>query len=266
MNESFESENSRDESYEPESITPSKRHKTPAPEKESPPEKSSYTKIVVAVVLVLAILAGLFIKYSKDTNSQKKVLKTSKPSIDCSKFIDLKQKFGNQDEKLFKSLKTGIEGIYRNPQAPPVFTLFSTDESLMNTILNEIIEVARNCTKTDSEPINLTIEDIGSENFIATYKDELIKRKIMIVKNVDLFPTNLIQLLHSFTDTYNPIVSESIICFTVKVPLKPKGKPVEYIFNYLEEKWHQMPDNKRGPLITRFLDQTFYINSIRDDL
>jgi hypothetical protein len=253
MRESFGSDSSQNES---------ERHQTPAP---VPAAKSSYTMILIIVMTIGLLVAGSFLMKSSGSQSQKKMLKT-RSRVDCSKFIEMKKKFSNQDEKLFKSLKTGIEGIYRDPQSPSVYTFFSTDENSMNTIINDMVEVARNCIKLSNDPINLTIENIRSEDFIATYKDELNKRKIMIVRNVDSFPTSKISLLHSFTDTHNPIVAESIIWFTVKVPHAPKGKPVEYIHDYLKDKWEKMPENKREPLITRMIDQTFYINMIKDEL
>lgn len=176
--------------------------------------------------------------------------------------MSLENKFKNQDKKLFKSLKSGIEGMYnRTPQVPSVFTFFSTDDNAIDTLLKEVVKIAKACIKQTHDPINLTIADLASSNFIERYKDELIKRKIMIIEHVDLMPTSTVRLLHSFADTYNPIVSESILYLTVKVPKKPEGKPIDYIQEYLHEKWKDMASNLRDPLITRFLDQTFFINA-----
>lgn len=253
-NESFDSQNSPSKLEDKKD----KKENTPNP---ATPEKSkipasSYSKwgflIIAIVVAVVAIAAISWVTPLKNTPKQ---------AINCSQFMNLRERFNNQDENLFVSLQTGIEGMYlRKPQVPSVFTLFSTDETAMDSILSEIIKVAKSCINSE-DPLNLTISNIEESDFIDHYKKELKTRKIMIIQNVDLMPSTKVELLHSFTDTYNPVVSESIIYLTVKVPEQPKEKPVEYIYRYLQESWKDMVSNKRDPLITRFLDQTFYINS-----
>lgn len=228
-------------------------------------EENQSSKLWIYIIAISVLLIGiaLFLFSSKESSSQKPIIKSSSlSSIDCSQFMSLEKKFKNQDKKLFKSLKSGIEGIYnRTPQVPSVFTFFSTDDDAIDKLLKEVVKIAKACIKQHHDPINLTMEDLASSNFIARYKDELTKRKIMIIEHVDLMPISTVHLLHSFADTYNPIVSDSILYFTVRVPQKPDGKPIDYIHDYLQEKWKGLASNMRDPLITRFLDQTFFINS-----
>jgi hypothetical protein len=188
-------------------------------------------------------------------------------SIDCSTFMSLKEKYPNQDKMLFKSLKSGVEGIYnRKPIVPSVFTLFSTDEKLIQSIMNEIIVTTKECINQDNNPISLTPDDLNTESFIndntkiiGEYKQKLNESTILLLNNIDRVSTLVLPALHSFADTYNPLVSRSILFFTITVPERPPGKPVEYINDYLKNKWKDLEENFRNPLITRILDQTFFI-------
>lgn len=38
------------------------------------------------------------------------------------------------------------------------------------------------------------------------------------------------------------------------------GKPVDFISEYLQEKWKGLESNILDPLITRITDQTFFLN------
>lgn len=81
----------------------------------------------------------------------------------------------------------------------------------------------------------------------------------MIINNLDEASPEDVSTLHSFCDTENPLVEKSIIFITIKVPHSPTGKPVEYINDYLNDRWSSLAENIRGPLITRMIDQTFFL-------
>lgn len=237
-----------------------KRFKISAPsssrEKPRVEDKIHWRWIFLVSIVFACFAAFCFSGNNSDLDSDA-VIKTGQ--INCSKFMELESEFPNQDRKLFKSLKTGIEGtVNGKPPVPSVFSLFSTDAELRERILKEVIKVTMRCINQKQDPIELHKEHLSSK-LVQDYKDELMKRKIMIIHNVDEASPEAVTSLHSFCDTYSPLWPNSIIFLTMTVPRAPSGKPVEYISEYLNEKWKSLAENIRAPLITRILDQTFFI-------
>lgn len=181
----------------------------------------------VFIVILLAVLVGVYIKY---------VPKEEHGVVaNCSAFLNINQ-FSNQDEKLWKALKMGIEGTFNdNKPRPSVFALFSNDKDTMKSIMRQIVDITQKCTNSIGNPLNLSVTDLSSSEFqedhtklILKFKVELEKRKIMIINDIDKVPINVIPSLHSFCDTYNPLVAKSIIFFTIHVPEVPSGKILSY--------------------------------------
>ena len=252
INYKFTSINSNVREFERE--TTPLRHKTPAPVNISSAKEETTRKGKYLLIIVVVLIIALFFSRSEKpkTNVSEKV--------NCSELMELKTQFPKQDNKLFKALKAGIEGTFNEkPSEPSVFSLFSTDQNLINNIMDKIIHITMQCINQTHDPIFLKKEHF-TETLVADYKDELMKRNIMVINNVDEAPQHVVSSLHSFCDTYNPLVSKSIIFLTIKTPRMPTGKPIEYITEYLNNHWKNLPDNIRGPLITRMLDQTFFLN------
>lgn len=171
--------------------------------------------------------------------------------------MDLQNNFPDQDRKLFKSLKVGVEGMMNGE--PMVMSLFSTEISVIDDVMAQVIKATQKCINQSQDPLSLSSEHLGPK-MVENYKQELQRRSIMIINNVEEALPSTVPSLHSFCDTYNPLVSHSIIFITIKVPAKPQGKPVEYITDFLNQQWRTLPDHVRSPLITRILDQTFFLN------
>lgn len=178
--------------------------------------------------------------------------------ISCSEFMTLRDSFPDQDKKLFKSLKTGVESTLNKPSEPSVFSLFSTDENLINIFMTNVISATKSCLNSTESHISLTSDQLN-DKLITNYKDELVKKKVMVIANVDEASPESATSLHSFCDTFNPVSSDSVIFLTIHVPSHPTGKHVEYITNYLQNRWKNLADNIRMPLISRILDQTFFL-------
>lgn len=203
-------------------------------------------------MLVSAAVLGLFF------NKANKVSEI--PTLcDCTQLMNLQNSFPNQDKKLFKSLRAGIEAtINGKPPEPTVFSLFSTDENVLHEVIERIIGTTLKCINQSEDPITLNKDQLN-DKMIDNYKEELMKRKVLIIKDVNDASPLTVAALHSFCDTENPLVKKSIIFFTMKVPDSPLGKPVEYITDHLNERWASLAEHVREPLITRMLDQTFFL-------
>lgn len=207
--------------------------------------------LIISVLVVLVAAACIFFGNRTNVNFSK---------ANCSGFMDLKLKFPNQDQKLFKALRAGIEGTLNDdPSTPSVFALFSTNNQLLSTLMEEVIKITKKCINHTHDPIILYKEGLRNKHG-QDFKDELMKRNLMIVNNVDEASLQDIPVLHSICDSFNPLWPKSIIILTMNVPRPPEEKPVEYIFDHLNDRWKSLDDNIRGPLITRIIDQTFFIN------
>lgn len=232
---------------------------TPAPpisSKENSSQSNNKTMWIIAVLVIICaiIVVPLFKTDESDSYNQQTVKK-----VNCSEFMDLQKEFPKLDVKLFKSLRTGVEATLNGkPPEPTVFSLFSTDENVMHDVIAKIIRVTRKCIHQDEDPITLNKHHLN-DKIVEMYKEELMKRTIMIVNNVNDASSSDARSLHSFCDTENPLVKKSIIFLTMMVPESPTGKPVEYITDHLNERWKSLADHVREPLIARMLDQTFFL-------
>lgn len=221
-----------------------------------PSPRSSNKKLYLGLALLALIVAVVVIP--KGSKAPARPLSHTFRA-NCSELMDLNKKFPNQDKKLFKSLRYGVEAtVNHKPPELTVFSLFSTDESLIEKLMASVIEITKECISQPQDPLDLTV-DYLSEKMITDYEHELKQRSIMIIRDVGDANPETVAALHSICDTENPLVAESIIFFTLKVPKAPAGKPVDYIFDYLNERWSGLAEHIRAPLITRMLDQTFFL-------
>ncbi|KAL7046163.1 hypothetical protein ACKWTF_002499 [Chironomus riparius] len=225
-------------------------------------QKTSYMPVVLSSVLfvVVAVLFWLTLSLGNDQKSF-----AHRELINCSQFNDLKAKYPQQNAKIFNSLRISIEGVFNRNSRPAVFTFFSTDQKILHDLMSDVVYMTQNCIRQSYEPINLTYSDLNKEKFlndytkiIGEYKNELEKRTILVINNLDEFSPKIVPSLHSFTDTYNPLVQKSIIYLSIRVPQKPNN-PADYIFTHLQHKWNELSTNIKNPLIARVLDQTFFL-------
>lgn len=208
---------------------------------------------------IVALLIGIAIVFLPKGSNVPIGLMNHTFKANCSELMDLNKKFPNQDKKLFKSLRSGVEAtVNHKPPELTVFSLFSTDESLIDKLMERVIEITKQCIHQSQDPIVLTVDHL-SEKMITDYEHELKQRSIMIIRDVGEANPETVTALHSICDTENPLIAESIIFFTLKVPKAPAGKPVDYIFDYLNDRWSGLAEHIRTPLITRMLDQTFFL-------
>lgn len=213
-----------------------------------------------AVAFIIVLLAVIAASLSKKSSNG--ITINVKDKIDCSQFMELTKNFPNQDEKLFKSLKTGVEGVYNDrPPEPSVISIFSTDDDLISEFMKEVLSITKQCTNQSEDPISLEQAHL-SNKLVVNYEDELTKRTIMIINHLEEASPENVPSLHSFCDTENPLVKKSIIFITFKVPESPTGKPVDYITEYLNDRWSSLADHIRSPLITRVIDQTFFLKPV----
>jgi len=205
------------------------------------------------VAVATAVIAVFVFKYAEIDSMSKPI------QYDCSQFFELNRAFPNQDKKLFKSLKTGVEQTANGkPPQPTVVSFFSTDSELLDKFLHEIVKITKACLNQTNDPVQLDKKHL-SDQLVENYKQQLDLRTIMTIKNIQEADPLKVPALHSFCDTTNPLVSKSIIFVTVTVPEAPTGKPVEYLTEYLNHHWNSVEEHKRTPLITRVVDQTFFL-------
>ncbi|XP_070507398.1 uncharacterized protein TORIP [Chironomus tepperi] len=219
--------------------------------------------ISVALFSMLIVVVAVLILSSSRVNDEKSL--PPREQVNCSQFIDLKAKYPQQNVKIFKSLKASIEGVFNRKSRPPVFLFFSTDKQILQELMLDVVKLTQTCIRHSYEPINLTDSDLNQEKFlidytkiIGEYKSELEKRTILVINNLDELSPNIVPSLHSFTDTYNPLVEKSIIFLSIRVPQKPIN-PADYIFTHLQHKWNVLASNIKDPLIARIIDQAFFL-------
>lgn len=235
---------------------PTKQEQSKYSPRPDTPKSSTDNKYNVKIIIlsVIVLLFGLFIGLKfKGSNS----INPTGGKVDCKNFLDLSKEFPQQNQRIFKMLKSGVEGV-RDDGNVLVFSLFSTDQTLMSKFVRRAVQMTQECLNNTMDPIKLNEKQIDEE-MIVKYKNKLLDSSIMILNNVDKAEIGHVHVLHSFCDTYNPLVKPLAIFITMEVSSSPTGKEIDFIQKHLRNRWQDLTSNVRDPLITRILDQTFFL-------
>lgn len=218
----------------------------------------TFTKQVNSFIAILLLLiSGLFWKYF-----------TTAQSENVHSFLNLSQKYPHQQEDLWYALTSGVDDVVMY-NAPSVFLFLYKKESrkTVDHLLNDIsLYTECKLNDCDTKPIIITSEmykdktflsDYG--HFIEKYKEPLLERSVMIIKNLELMPGQLAQALHSLCDRFNPLVHKSLFIFTMEVT-DLNEEPVKNARTILRNSWANIKDDIFEPLFTRITSIVENIN------
>lgn len=130
-------------------------------------------------------------------------------------------------------------------------------DNFINDLATKTAKYLRNKSE-DVEHLAISRSDLISlrthGDFIRNYQQLVNKTGVMLVKEMDLVPTDLAMAFHYYCDKYNPLVKKSAIFFTLDV-----GRCLNYDFKTvhglvekcLASKWTGVPQDNIGPLLTR---------------
>lgn len=223
---------------------------------------SSYKYVLLAMVLL--VLAVIYYRYMPADDSTK--YSTGKRPCE---FDVLQKQFPNQDEKLWKSLKCGIESVLNdNPTKPSIYLLLYRDAST-EQMIDQITDRAIDCMGTNTRPLKLNKSDFTSAEMekdygvaIAKFKPEIVKAGVLLVSDLNLISPIVAQAFHSICDSVSPLVANSVIFLTMHVDDKVSGlNNMEIAENQLKSNWNVLHQDKLQPLLARVTEQVLLLNS-----
>ena len=199
---------------------------------------------------VIAVIVGLVLSY--------KFILTHEETF-LNKLNDIRDEYRSQSDDLWIYIESSIREVKTfNKPSVLLFVHEQKGEDTVERMLHNISKYA-NCVISDCNipPITLTHEDLSRQIFlrdfgkvISRYKSELENKHVMIVKNLDLVPSEVAQAFHTFCDEITPLVRRSLFIFTVSVySFEERG--MEQVTKILHSKWQNLGTDKLEPLITR---------------
>lgn len=215
---------------------------------------------LLMVLIVLGVIAG---GYAIFINLKPRLVA---PKQHCVEFDELAKQFMNQDPKLWKSLRKGVESVLNEkPQRPSIFLLAYNDLSTSDWLMENILNATATCMQS-TNPIKLDGNSIVGNHgdLIDKYKDQCKHSGIMFISNINRISMPAAQMFHVFCDTIEPLVERAVIYLTIHIEqYEPNIRPnqlTRLIESDLERYWHNTDANTLEALIARVTDQVFLLH------
>lgn len=172
---------------------------------------------------------------------------------------ELKEKFPNQPNETWLHFEAIIDDILIiNPTHPAVFLLLYTNENKeVKNLIDHLGKYASAKLETNEDYIYVNKKEFHSEEavkdygyLIDKYEQALIKRKVMVVEDLQEISGKVAQAFHTLCDEITPLVNQVVYIFTLKVD-SLNGKEENIAETYLKRFWNDLDNDILMPLITR---------------
>ncbi|KAJ6633079.1 hypothetical protein Bhyg_16615 [Pseudolycoriella hygida] len=226
---------------------------------------SNFGVYTVAILLMVIVAVAVFYIPSL----RREVLAVSREPIQCS-FDETGKMFPNQDEMLWKSLKSGVEGVLNNiPTKPSIFLFAYEDAKTVHKITQSIVQRTIQCMDSKANAVELNPGDLSYNEMkvdygvvIAKYKNQLSKSGIMLINDLNKVPSDVARAFHALCDVHNPLVDRSIIFLTMQfAQSNVNANPLTIVEHYLRSNWSELNSSILDPLITRVTDEVFVLKN-----
>ncbi|XP_066247856.1 uncharacterized protein TORIP [Euwallacea similis] len=219
--------------------------------------------ITVLVIITLLYSPGILEVFVRFALGNPEPNRTTQEEL-INKFKHMEGQFTHQEEDFWRRIRLNIEEIrYRHKPSTIIFLYENNhkSESTMKRILNNIKSVAVcHLTDCDKVPIEIQGSALNSLEIIADYgkvisqyRNFLVNSGVMIVEHLEEVPGQVARAFHHFCDENNPLVSNALLLFTVKVDKLPDDEESDsYLKKTLMLLWNDIGrDDKFEPLYAR---------------
>lgn len=199
-------------------------------------------------ILILIIAVWVYASKSEEKN--------------CS-FETLRQKYTDQDSKIWHILSSGVNNILRDrTKNPGVYLFLHNDGSKLKSIVREIATQTSNCFGGRSQLVEMNEHDFTSPNAMEDYgyaimkfREKIQKGRVALIVNLNDIPAESARALHTICDTYSP-VAEDIVIYLTLVIQSQSGNNINIARETLNNLWgSKLKYNELEPLVTRVTDQ-----------
>uniref|UniRef100_A0A0A1WKI9 tRNA pseudouridine synthase B n=1 Tax=Zeugodacus cucurbitae TaxID=28588 RepID=A0A0A1WKI9_ZEUCU len=214
-------------------------------------DKKSNSKCGRTVLLIILILIIAVWVYASKSEEKK-----------CS-FETLRQKYTDQDSKIWHILSSGVNNILRDrTKNPGVYLFLHNDGSKLKSIVREIATQTSNCFGGRSQLVEMNEHDFTSPNAMEDYgyaimkfREKIQKGRVALIVNLNDIPAESARALHTICDTYSP-VAEDIVIYLTLVIQSQSGNNINIARETLNNLWgSKLKYNELEPLVTRVTDQ-----------
>ncbi|XP_013183461.2 uncharacterized protein LOC106129448 isoform X1 [Amyelois transitella] len=190
---------------------------------------------------------------------------------------DLGRKYKVTDDTILQ-VQTGISTIYKRQDAGSFVFAYNSnsdrfDPDQFNKFMDDIALSTARYLRNDSASVghttvnSLALKMESHSELIKTYKDDVDRSGVMLVKEIDTVPSKLAMAFHYYCDEYNPLVRRSAIFFTLNMAKCSDMSDSRSIFARIEKclkkKWNGgVPQDNIGPLLTRVVASVIDVTNI----
>lgn len=165
-----------------------------------PKEIGLISKIILILFLILLSIFVTYTYVMPTTTNTDLIIVNNRKLCNLSR---IESKFPNQNQKLWRAIKIGIETtINDDPTKPSVYLFVYNDGKTVSRFMEQIIYLARNCMETSIDPIVLSRNDLSGIEMkndygvvIAEYQSKLLNSGVLLVNDLDQVGYNFIIIM-----------------------------------------------------------------------
>ncbi|XP_043648668.1 uncharacterized protein LOC122617062 [Drosophila teissieri] len=210
----------------------------------------------IGIKLALAgVLFGLMVVYGYGTS----IIEEKQ----CA-FKDLRTKYPLQQEKVWKALQKGLEGLINKKDKHPSVFLFLHQDPKLQKLIDQIAIEASMCFGGPRKLIYMKKEDMKDYSLaIEQFKAKMNDGKVFLIVNLNDISPNGARALHTICDTYSPLVNDAVIFLSLQTfNTTAVNNSVKLATDTLYDLWDkELRDHELDPLITRVTDQVLHLSS-----
>lgn len=184
---------------------------------------------------------------------------------------DIQKEFPLQDADFWVAVDSGLKEVVEFNKPSVFLFLYKHDDEITTDRLLTSLSTYASCflnNNCQQKPIILSSKKLSANEalkkdvgyLLTTYKTDLERRHVMVLKNLESLPGYAAKILHSFCDEFSPAVRKSVFFFTVQVPELPEVE-LSYVKALLKEKWHDIKDDHFEPLFARISSMILSVKS-----
>ncbi|EDX11122.1 uncharacterized protein LOC6738737 [Drosophila simulans] len=178
-------------------------------------------------------------------------------------FKDLRPKYPQQQEKVWRALQKGIEGLINKRDKHPSVFLFLHQDPKLEKLIDEIAVEASMCFGGPRKLIHMNKEHMKEYGLaIEQFKSKINDGKVFLIVNLNEIAPNGARALHTICDTYSPLVEDAVIFLSLRTfNTTAVNNSVKLATDTLYDLWDQeLGDHELDPLITRVTDQVLHLS------
>ncbi|CAH2100169.1 unnamed protein product [Euphydryas editha] len=224
---------------------------------------TSNNLLIAIIILLLSVV--IYMQYVSNPGTVK--YEYNKFNFD-NDVENLKEKYKVKDNYSILQVKSGVATIFEKQDTASFIFAYNSNSNNFNLLrfnnfVDDIASMTSRYLRNESNKVHVTVDLSNltmqtAKEFMNHYQNDVFESGVMIVKDIDSFPSQLAMAFHYYCDEYNPLVKQSAIFFTLNLAKcsnnSDKKATHVNIEKCLANKWSTVDKEKIGPLLTRVVN------------